>query len=186
MSENDAFLKAIRATPNDLATRLVYADWLDEHGHGGGAFLRAECEWYDLPPGPQKDECFARLQEAGGDLESDWLAAVSRVPIENCGLRFQFRCPNRWELLKVTSDESVRYCGACRKNVYFCETIDEAKEHAANRHCVAVDARLSRTPNDLLPWHEMLTVGFIMPERTRDLLPVRLIPEEEEVTGESV
>jgi hypothetical protein len=78
-----------------LATRLVYADWLDEHGYGGGAFLRAECEWFDLSLGSQKDECFARLQEAGVDLETDWLAAVSRVPIENCGLRFRFRCPKR-------------------------------------------------------------------------------------------
>jgi uncharacterized protein (TIGR02996 family) len=28
----DAFLKALAADPDDAATRLVYADWLDEHG----------------------------------------------------------------------------------------------------------------------------------------------------------
>jgi len=167
MSDNDAFLDAIRAAPNDVATRLVYADWLDEHGHGGSAFLRAECEWFDLPHGPQKEECFARLQKAGVDLESYWLAAVCRAPIENCNVRFEFRCPKRWELLEKTSDETIRYCDACQQNVYFCDTIQEARDLAANRECVAVDARLSRTHNDIKPWDNLVTMGVIMPEWTR-------------------
>jgi uncharacterized protein (TIGR02996 family) len=29
-----AFLKAIWRKPNDMTARLVYADWLDEHGYG--------------------------------------------------------------------------------------------------------------------------------------------------------
>lgn len=167
MSDNDAFLDAIRAAPNDVATRLVYADWLDEHGHGGSAFLRAECEWFDLPHGPQKEECFARLQKAGVDFESYWLAAVCRAPIENCNVQFQFRCPKRWELLQVTSDDTVRYCDACQQNVYFCDTIFDAKVHATNGHCVAVDARLSRTPNDLKRLRRSVTAGVIIPEWTR-------------------
>ncbi len=32
MSDEDAFLRAIQATPNDQLPRLVYADWLEEHG----------------------------------------------------------------------------------------------------------------------------------------------------------
>src|SRR6478752_6735261 len=31
MTDEAAFLEAIRAAPNDLAPRLVYADWLDDH-----------------------------------------------------------------------------------------------------------------------------------------------------------
>lgn len=32
MSERDAFLRALAANEDDVATRMVYADWLDERG----------------------------------------------------------------------------------------------------------------------------------------------------------
>jgi uncharacterized protein (TIGR02996 family) len=32
MSERDAFLKALAENEDDTTTRLVYADWLDDHG----------------------------------------------------------------------------------------------------------------------------------------------------------
>jgi uncharacterized protein (TIGR02996 family) len=32
MSERDAFLKALAEDEDDTTTRLVYADWLDDHG----------------------------------------------------------------------------------------------------------------------------------------------------------
>lgn len=32
MNERDAFLKALADNEDDTTTRLVYADWLDEHG----------------------------------------------------------------------------------------------------------------------------------------------------------
>ncbi|HVK11359.1 MAG TPA: TIGR02996 domain-containing protein [Gemmataceae bacterium] len=39
------FLATIRAAPDDDAPRLVYADWLDEHGDGARAeFIRVQCE----------------------------------------------------------------------------------------------------------------------------------------------
>jgi uncharacterized protein (TIGR02996 family) len=45
MSEDAAFRAAIQADPTAVATRLVYADWLDEHGRPEYAsFLRAQCE----------------------------------------------------------------------------------------------------------------------------------------------
>jgi uncharacterized protein (TIGR02996 family) len=41
MSEEAAFLAALKANPADDTTRLVYADWLDEHGEGAKAeYLR--------------------------------------------------------------------------------------------------------------------------------------------------
>jgi uncharacterized protein (TIGR02996 family) len=40
-----ALLAAIRAAPDDDAPRLVYADWLDEHGQPERAeFIRVQCE----------------------------------------------------------------------------------------------------------------------------------------------
>ncbi len=32
ISDRDAFLKSIEANPEDMAYRLIFADWLDEHG----------------------------------------------------------------------------------------------------------------------------------------------------------
>jgi hypothetical protein len=52
---------------------------------------------------------------------------MSRVPIENCGVAFRFRCPKRWEDLKPTPDESVRFCGVCRQQVFFCYDIEVAQ-----------------------------------------------------------
>jgi uncharacterized protein (TIGR02996 family) len=36
-------LAAIKESPADDAPRLVYADWLEEHGEPRGEFLRLQC-----------------------------------------------------------------------------------------------------------------------------------------------
>ena len=51
MSEADALLQAIFDTPADDSPRLVYADWLDEHGERHHAeLIRLQCEWERLSP----------------------------------------------------------------------------------------------------------------------------------------
>lgn len=54
MSEAAAFLRVINDHPEDDVARLVYADWLDEHGDSDRAeFIRGQCrlagmeEWHD-------------------------------------------------------------------------------------------------------------------------------------------
>jgi uncharacterized protein (TIGR02996 family) len=45
MSQRDAFIRAIIANPDDDATRLVFADWLEEQGEPEFAeFIRVQCE----------------------------------------------------------------------------------------------------------------------------------------------
>jgi uncharacterized protein (TIGR02996 family) len=45
MTHDDAFLQAILSDPDDDAPRLIYADWLDEHGQSERAeFIRVQCE----------------------------------------------------------------------------------------------------------------------------------------------
>jgi uncharacterized protein (TIGR02996 family) len=47
---DECFLRAIQATPADDAPRLVYADWLDEHGQTDrAAFIRLQVEAARLP-----------------------------------------------------------------------------------------------------------------------------------------
>jgi uncharacterized protein (TIGR02996 family) len=54
MSAEDAFLRAICDNPDDDTPRLVFADWLDEHGDSAGReraeFIRIQIELAKLPP----------------------------------------------------------------------------------------------------------------------------------------
>jgi uncharacterized protein (TIGR02996 family) len=84
MSDDAAFIAAIRAAPGDDAARLVYADWLEERGDPRAAYLRAEValatsEWTD----PRRGELLMSLIAIARQLAPEWLAAVSRTPVED-------------------------------------------------------------------------------------------------------
>jgi uncharacterized protein (TIGR02996 family) len=50
MTHNDAFLRAIIENPDDDTPRVIYADWLDEHGDTARAeFIRVQIELAGLP-----------------------------------------------------------------------------------------------------------------------------------------
>jgi uncharacterized protein (TIGR02996 family) len=50
MNQEQAFLQAICEDPDDDTPRLIYADWLDEHGQPERAeFIRVQCELARLP-----------------------------------------------------------------------------------------------------------------------------------------
>jgi uncharacterized protein (TIGR02996 family) len=71
--EQEALLAAIRANPDDRTARLVYADWLDEHGDALAEYVRAECnvmareagsaDWRDA-----MDRLLAIVKQAGENL----------------------------------------------------------------------------------------------------------------------
>jgi len=43
--QDDTFLQAIIGAPEDDKPRLIYADWLDDHGNRvRGEFIRVQCE----------------------------------------------------------------------------------------------------------------------------------------------
>lgn len=46
----NAFLSAIIENPDDDGPRLMYADWLTEHGDSRGEFIRVQCELATMPP----------------------------------------------------------------------------------------------------------------------------------------
>lgn len=51
MTDEDAFIRAIQAHPDDTATRLVYADWLEDRGQRARAeYLRKWAEKGVRPP----------------------------------------------------------------------------------------------------------------------------------------
>jgi uncharacterized protein (TIGR02996 family) len=188
--DEDAFLRAIQAAPDDDAPRLVYADWLDELGDptstARAELLRLEvrlrlAEKGPKPPKAEKQKLQARLLQLTAGIDRDWLALLDRSPIENCAVEFAFRCPKQWESLKVTNDPQVRYCASCGKHVYHCATIAEAQEYALQGDCIAVDSRLSRTPDDLDPLPpRMMFLGRVA-SPTRVLARPRSLDEVAEI-----
>ena len=51
MSEQEDLYRAVLANPEDDAPRLIYADWLDEHGDPARAeFVRVQCALDRIPP----------------------------------------------------------------------------------------------------------------------------------------
>src|SRR5262245_7056377 len=56
MSAEQGFLDAIIAEPGDDALRLIYADWLDDHGQPDRAqFIRVQVELAHLAADPDAD-----------------------------------------------------------------------------------------------------------------------------------
>jgi len=57
--------------------------------------------------------------------------------IRNCDVEFKLRCPQQWIDLTPTDQNTVRYCQACSKNVYFCHSSKELKRRTEGNQCVA-------------------------------------------------
>lgn len=88
MHDDEAFLDALRASPNDSVGRLVYADWLDEQSDPRAEFLRLEVRV--AGGGLSDDERIAalnRMSELGRRAEMGWLCAVNRTPFVRCSVR---------------------------------------------------------------------------------------------------
>jgi uncharacterized protein (TIGR02996 family) len=172
---DDPFLRAILNEPGNDAPRLVYADWLEEQGDPVSAakaeFLRLSVQIAARTESKGRRRTQKkRLQQLAAELDTSWLAVVSQLAIENCLgksseaqarssrlLRFDFLCDRRWENLQPTGDRAVRFCDACKQNVHYCETITEARRHAWDGHCIAVDIGVIRRGGDLQP--QMMVLG---------------------------
>ena len=56
--------------------------------------------------------------------------------IRNCN--FILKCPAYWDELGPTDQEGVRYCGACERKVFMCNTQHELRVRIERNDCVAV------------------------------------------------
>ena len=107
MTQDAAFLAAIRAAPNDTASRLVYADWLEERGDLRSELVRIEEEMRQLPVfcdqywqlKPRRNELHARVPE-------EWLGAMRYGT--DCQPLFAHGVPDgwkeRWRLIREFTD----------------------------------------------------------------------------------
>jgi uncharacterized protein (TIGR02996 family) len=97
VSEHDAFLTALAEDEDDTTTRLVYADWLDDHGAHeeadrqrrwtpAKAWLVRFCQENNPAPGDDSEECVIDY-ETLLDLGREAVGRADR-------LRFGFSCGN--------------------------------------------------------------------------------------------
>lgn len=84
MSDEEAFLRAIAAAPDDDLPRLVYADWLDERGDPRAEYLRLEVQRRRLSPRDERMpelllalDC--QLQILRPHATPNWLSHIDRT-----------------------------------------------------------------------------------------------------------
>ncbi len=134
----------------DEVSREVYADWLEEHGdHVRAEFLRVQDQITGMSPeDPMRELGADRLRVLAASIEIGWRYKVARPAIELCA-SFELECPKQWGALATTERSNVRYCGTCEKQVFYCATVAQARQHATRGNCVAIDATNVRNADDL-------------------------------------
>jgi uncharacterized protein (TIGR02996 family) len=117
MSDREALLTAVFARPADDAPRLVYADWLDEHGEPAqAAFIRAQIDLARTDPNTDEhdrvaerlfglwDAFLAELGPAAAGvmlLPSDFRRGFVDTPIQLLVSTFRDQSPRWWPRLPV-------------------------------------------------------------------------------------
>jgi uncharacterized protein (TIGR02996 family) len=106
MTHDEAFLRDIRAHPDDDAPPLVYADWLEEHGDADRVeFIRMRCRRARLrdgdPAAEDMDERAVRLLEAHWDEWLDPLRALVGPNASRRGEAWLVAGPNREALHRL-------------------------------------------------------------------------------------
>lgn len=156
----------------DDASRMVYADWLEEHGEAVRAeFLRVQQALVTTSPDDASFQASSeRLRALAPAIDVAWRYKVARPAIERC-VAFDFECPKDWGSLATTERSNVRFCGACSKQVFYCSTVDEARRHADRGECVAVDVANLRHSRDLEPRRMMM--GMVAPPPRMPIQPIQ-------------
>lgn len=139
------FLDKLAASPDDDAIRLVYADWLEEHGQPRRAeFLRIQCKLVTA-----RGRTLTRLEERAHALaptsDAWWREITSRPRIEKCRIRPTIYCPKRWSRLLPTAKPTERTCPTCERTIYFCSDMVDVVGSGMRGDWVAFDASLLRS-----------------------------------------
>ena len=165
MQEVD-FIAAILEKPRDDDQLLIYADWLEDQGDTDSVYKSTFLRLLVEIAGDEKASTNRRLSKSGRFRPSDffesqpnyrqlieiakalpqqWLAVVSRRPVEYCRrspLEFHDRlpvnphCRQRWEHLVTTSKKDRRYCDGCNTPVFYCDDNHDLHAHLFAGYCV--------------------------------------------------
>lgn len=91
-ADRDALLRAICAAPDDDTPRLVFADWLDEHGEAKRAeFVRVSCELEQAEEfGPRWRALLDRSEKLLGPNRAKWSSELADRKLLNIEFRRGF------------------------------------------------------------------------------------------------
>lgn len=158
MNEEAALLNELGEHPDDQTNRQVYADWLEEHGDLRAEYLRLQMKLSRCPRGSNERKAVQkRMRALSNKIDREWLLKIEQVPVENCdgvnseegGIVFHYQCPKQWADLAVTENSKVRMCGECKKLVFFCHSVREARGLARQGMCVAIESTRGRKRDDI-------------------------------------
>lgn len=81
MTYEEAFIQAIRETPDDDTPRLIYADWLEEHGQADRAeFIRVQCQLErSTEAEPDHSVLSARVEELLRGNWNEWVGPLRAI-----------------------------------------------------------------------------------------------------------
>lgn len=92
--------------------------------------------------------------------------------IRNCV--FDFKCAANWDGMKPTSEQTVRHCVLCQKDVYFISTPEELTEAINLNRCVAIappESLKNQRPTTGVPRSRQDNPGDKIPEKFIDDIP---------------
>jgi uncharacterized protein (TIGR02996 family) len=125
MREEEGFLQAIQANPDDDLSRLVYADWLDERGDPRGEFLRLQLAIRALAPDhPHRVSGEHELSYLRAQAPADWLLAVepegapagkAPSPYATCKCFEAQYGDRRWSEVELHTDAQDTECDAWKR-----------------------------------------------------------------------
>lgn len=146
------------------ASRLVYMNWLERRGEKQRAeYLKLDHTLATMNPlDIRYQETQDRLRELAEKVSVDWRSRVARSLIENC--HSGSRCPTHWRSLPAVADD-VRQCGACGQQVFYCVTIDLARQRVQAGQPIAIDVAVERARDDLEP--RCVGCNSTLPQNTR-------------------
>jgi uncharacterized protein (TIGR02996 family) len=75
-SPGDALHQAVLEQPDDLALRLIYADWLEEQDDPRGEFIRVQCRLAELPDWAPRQALLERERQLLGGHQERWLGVL--------------------------------------------------------------------------------------------------------------
>jgi uncharacterized protein (TIGR02996 family) len=135
-AEEWAFLRAMLDVPEDRATWLVYADWLDDRGDPRAEFLRLTVERDALADGdPARAEVESRLEQLRDELDPRWLMVFDPARVGNC-----YKC--YWDEMQPTDLPDIRICYECRRSIVYCHTLEEGVLYSGCNQLVALSTRI--------------------------------------------
>jgi uncharacterized protein (TIGR02996 family) len=105
MNEEHSFLEDIRSSPDDWATRLVFADWLEERGDPRGELLRLTC----MLTQTAKLRGRARLEARLRKLLAEGLQPVGPFVSNALGMRFACIPPGTFLMGSPPDEEGREY-----------------------------------------------------------------------------